>query len=356
MSQLSKQLPQPPSCAIIRGMSASRLDESALRPAEHLLVWAFAISLAMHVLIYGGFLVGHRLGWWKRDMMPAWLKSTKQTLAEIKKNQPQPVMQEPPLLFVEVNPEAATQDAPKNAKYYSSQNAKAANPDATIDTQTPKIDGSQTHIPKTESAPRSRPVPLQPSPPKPPADAQQADADEKPKPKGGPKIGDLAMAKPAPQPGDGQVEDGKGEAQTEVHKRPHTLAEVTDQQTLHGEKMKQDGGVSRRLRISSLDTTATATGAYDAALIRAIQYHWDDLLERREFSRDRSGKVVLEFNLLYNGDITDLRVIESNVGDVLTYVCQRAILDPKPFPPWPTDMRRVIGGDSRDVTFTFYYE
>src|SRR5579871_6437913 len=99
----SKQLPVRASCCIVMGMSVSRLNESTLRPPEHLLVWAFIASLAAHLVVYGGFRLGHQFGWWNRDLLPAWLKPHHQTLAEIKKAQtlqPPPQQQEVPLVFV----------------------------------------------------------------------------------------------------------------------------------------------------------------------------------------------------------------------------------------------------------------
>ena len=66
--------------------------------------------------------------------------------------------------------------------------------------------------------------------------------------------------------------------------------------------------------------------------------------------------MVVEFRMNYDGRITDMRVIESDVGDLLSYVCQAAIKDPSPYERWPSEMRRVMNGDSRVVRFTFFYE
>jgi hypothetical protein len=43
------------------------------------------------------------------------------------------------------------------------------------------------------------------------------------------------------------------------------------------------------------------------------------------------------------------------VGDVLSYVCQAAIEQAAPFGKWPDDMRREIGANFREITFTFDY-
>jgi hypothetical protein len=50
-----------------------------------------------------------------------------------------------------------------------------------------------------------------------------------------------------------------------------------------------------------------------------------------------------------------MKVNDNNVGELLCLLCQRAVLDPAPYARWPSDMRRVIGDNYREVTFTFYY-
>jgi membrane protein involved in colicin uptake len=117
--------------------------------------------------------------------------------------------------------------------------------------------------------------------------------------------------------------------------------------------MKQEGGVHERGTLS-LDVARTPFGSYDAALIAAVQQRWYDLLDATRFAQ-RSGKVVLEFRLYYDGRITDMKVDGNEVGEMLGLLCQRAITDPAPFAQWPSDMRRAIGKNYRDVMFTFYY-
>jgi hypothetical protein len=65
--------------------------------------------------------------------------------------------------------------------------------------------------------------------------------------------------------------------------------------------------------------------------------------------------VGIEFRLHYDGRITDVRVVEQDVGELLSLYCRRAVSDPAPFAPWPTEMRQMVGRDYRDVRFTFYY-
>ena len=45
----------------------------------------------------------------------------------------------------------------------------------------------------------------------------------------------------------------------------------------------------------------------------------------------------------------------STVGDLFAYLCRDAIENAAPFGQWPSDMRRMVGANFREITFTFYY-
>lgn len=210
----------------------------------------------------------------------------------------------------------------------------------------PKIEGKQEHVPKTEDTPRSPYDKLQPdfsalNPPKPV---------EKPKPAMPESAGDIAMARPDPnlRPDTGNTDEP----------RPRTVAEAKMRQNrtkTAGEAMKQEGGVNHRLQLSSVDARSTTFGAYDAEFINAVSSRWDDLLDSMSYAGYRHGRVRLQFRLHYDGRISDMKVLETDVGDVLTTLCEKAVLDPAPFDKWPREMRMEIGKDYRDVTFTFFY-
>ena len=105
---------------------------------------------------------------------------------------------------------------------------------------------------------------------------------------------------------------------------------------------------------SSLDVTATPFGAYDAAIVAAIQHRWYALLDDQRLTRG-TGKVAVRFRLHDDGRVTTMDVTENTVGELLSILCERAIRDPSPFAPWPSDMRRLVGANYREVNFTFYY-
>jgi hypothetical protein len=312
------------------------------------LAWAFAISLAFHLLLFGGYFAGHKLAAWQNLHWPAWLRPVQALVEAFKKKENLGLTVQPretPLVFVEVNPAQATPEPPKDASYYSSRNSKAANPQPDQDTGVPKITGNQTQIAKTEDVPREKFTPLQPSRPVPQPQASQEEL--KAKPTQAP--GDLTTGKPDPTP---KTDDGQ-----QTRSRPRTIKEAlarAQSNRIPGEKMKQDGGVKRHQEIASLDTRATPFGAYDEALIQAISQHWYSLLDQRSYASDSRGKVVLQFRLHYDGRITDMTVAENTAGEVLGLICQKAVLDPSPFATWPGDMRRLLG-DTRNIQFTFYY-
>ena len=312
------------------------------------LTQAFVISLAVHLLLFATFRIGNRQGWWQKVHLPIWLVTAKQSLADVLKEmkKSQAAEREVPLLFVDVNPAQASAEPPKSAKYYSDKNSIAANPDADKETAIPKINGTQNQIVKTEEVPRTKAFPLQPTPP-----APRVEPVEESKPKLALAPGDLTLAKPAEIV---RRDDGQGK-----ESRPRTIQQALARQQqrvgLAGEKMKQDGGVKRRALESSLDVQATPFGAYDAAIIDAVQRRWYYLLDSRDFARDRTGKVMLEFRLNYDGRITDMKVAENTVDELLCLLCQKAVMDPAPYAAWPSDLRRLVGADYREVRFTFFY-
>jgi hypothetical protein len=124
---------------------------------------------------------------------------------------------------------------------------------------------------------------------------------------------------------------------------------------LMGESMKQEGGVKKFRIESSPNLLATPFGAYDAAMIQAIQQRWFGLLEGVPSARNASGKVTVKFHLMSDGQVIEMLVEEDTVGVIQSLLCQRAISDPAPYGKWPSDMRRLVGDDHRLIRFSFYY-
>jgi outer membrane biosynthesis protein TonB len=334
----------------------AQLDVRDLSPASYPRARALVLSLLLHALLLAGLELGHRTGLWQTRLFFS-KKSlevdaeTARLLAEAKQRLEE-IEREVPLIFVQVDPQQATDQPPEAAKYYSALSSKAANPDTTRDELTPRIEGQQDKVAKTQDTPRPEAQPLQPAPPPPP---QAAETKPQPEPTPQPSVrpGNLAVPK---SPDLLAKEALKQPKPIETPPRPRTLADARKQMSgLAGEKMKQEGGARRFSLEPSLDVRATPFGAYDAAIIAAIQKRWYDLLDERPHAAGYSGKVVLEFRLNSNGQVSDMRVSDYSVTEILALICQRAVQDPAPFAPWPDDLRRMVGKDHRDVRFTFYY-
>jgi len=319
-----------------------RLD----RLESNRLVWAFVISLALHLTVWGVYEGGEKLGVWRALRVPAWLQKLAQALTPPKvQSALVPKEKEPPLVFIDVQDSQAITEPPKNAVGYSDKNSVAANPDSNKDTNLPKIDGAQDKVIRTETAERKPFDKLMPSAPPQP---DQPKEEERAKPET--PAGDLTFSKPDPKlrPDSGTAEHTKPRSLTEARLR-------NPASQLPGEKMKQDAGTRQMGYAPAFDVKATGFGAYDRAFIAAVSQRWYDLLEARNYAGYRQGKVAVEFRLNYDGRITEMRTVENTVTETLSYLCQKAVLDPAPFEKWPREMRLMIGEDSRKITFTFYY-
>jgi len=349
------------------------------RDYESRLAWALVLSLLFHALLFGTWKLDQRYHFIERIQLPAWMFPPKR-LAERMILQPAPAqVQQPPVLevlpmqYVDVNPAAVTAEPPKDTPYYSIANTAAANPIADKQTAVPKFDGTETRIVRTATVKIPTPPPLAPAPPlvklvprfdpasvsPQTANVQRTTpAEEELKPKATIAPGDLTLARPSETNRKGQGQDAQA--------RPKTLKEAISRLAARdpaaaaaagmvGNQMKQEGGVKRRNVTSSLDVRSSPFGAYDAAIIYAVQSRWYALLDSKNYAGEANGKLSLEFRLHQDGRVTDLKINAQTVDEIYSIICQRAILDNAPYEKWPPDMRRMIHADYRDVTFTFYY-
>src|ERR1039458_3378725 len=128
------------------------------------LTWAFAISLALHLLVFGTYQTGKKYNLWQSLHWPAWRLPPK-IFPELlhKKEEPHPprLLQDIPLVFVNVSPAQATAEPPKDAKFYSDKNSLAANPVPDKITDVPNSSEEHPVVPKTEEVPREKFAPLQ---------------------------------------------------------------------------------------------------------------------------------------------------------------------------------------------------
>lgn len=298
---------------------------------------ALVFSLMLHLVVWGGYEVGKKAEWWKKLRWPA--------LLAVKQPPQQPVEKTNPLIFLDVAEPSI--EPPKQAKYYSDKSSQAANAEADQESDQPKLTGKQPEVAKTEDVPK--PVKAPPTPPAAAPQKSEASKAAQSNPANTLMPGDLDKASPADSP---TPEDNPTKPE-----RPRTLREAMAQKSsqLPGLQMQQSGGVHKRALKSSLDAMATPFGAYDRAIVEAVSQRWYDLLDSQKFASDRTGKVTVKFNLNADGTVTEVKISGNSVGDLLGYVCQAAIEQAAPFGKWPPDMRRMIGANFREITFTFYY-
>jgi hypothetical protein len=320
----------------VTGIKLNSLRLSGLENRR--LALALALSLAVHVLTWGGYAVGERFGWWQSVHWPTWLHRLTQKVIPV----PVPVANDEPPIFVEVSQPSA--EAPKKAQYFSTRNSKAANPDATRETDQPKLTGKQTDVPKTETVRKPDFSQTPPAPHSQSADNQQQASQQEL----AMNSGELTLGKPQ--------ESMQQQQQEQPQPRPRTLRQARAQlaHQLPGLQMQQDGGVPNHAIMPSLDVKVTGFADYDARFVSAVSQHWYDLLDSQQFALDRTGKVTLRFHLNYDGTISNMSFEQNTVGDLLGYVCQKAVTDAAPFERFPSDMRLKLG-DYCDVQFTFYY-
>jgi hypothetical protein len=141
---------------------------------------------------------------------------------------------------------------------------------------------------------------------------------------------------------------------TVAGQQSRTWTEAAVEDSTLGEPARKNGGANLLSVKPALVVKGSPTATYDAAFVSAVKARWYQLLENR--TPNAPGKVVVEFRMRSDGRVTNVSVIQNEVTEFLSAICQQAILDPAPYARWPGEMRRDVGADFRDVQFTFYFD
>jgi hypothetical protein len=94
---------------------------------------------------------------------------------------------------------------------------------------------------------------------------------------------------------------------------------------------------------------------YDNSFYDSISNSWYALLDGQKITKHKTGKVVLQFHLNYDGQITNMKVLQNSAGYALALICRKAVLASAPYKHWPDDMIRMVGANYRIINYTFYY-
>lgn len=246
--------------------------------------------------------------------------------------------QEVPLMFIEVTPQSEEVEPSPNAKYYSSASTRASNPDPVlVSKEEPRIHGVEQEMIRTTEKTRMQPEEMNPI---------QEDSGDRVHQEIEPETSNRPLF--ASKPSD------LGVGSAEEKPRPRTLKEAKKNISLIGTPTEQKGGVHRHSLVPQMDVRGTPFGNYDAAFIAAVQKRWYDLIDASAIVT-AAGKVVIIFKLYHDGRIDSVQEVSSTVNTLQGLLCQKAITDPAPYSPWPSELRRAVQGDVREVKFTFYY-
>ncbi|MDB6026937.1 MAG: hypothetical protein JWM68_3160 [Verrucomicrobiales bacterium] len=317
---------------------------------------ALIVSLLVHVTIYGTWKLGHN--WTSKWLSISGRESLNSASIAFKSDllsKQRADATEPPLIVIDVTPDSVPNDPSRSVPANVAQKAQGAmNTEAASlekgDTAMPKIDGKQEDYIKITENSRSKAMPLQPT------QAVKAvdKTDSQVRPSESKEIktpGDMAMKST-----DRETQNGESAAKgtsDETRARPKTLREAARKNGTPGEKSKLKGGTPQVAMTSSLAVNKTPVGEYYSEVFEAIRDRWVDLFS--QITTGTPGKVVISFNLHADGRVSEVMMEKSEVGEILSLICQRAILDPAPYRPWTTAMKHELNGSVQPVQLTFTY-
>ena len=140
--------------------------------------------------------------------------------------------------------------------------------------------------------------------------------------------------------------------QTLQRPRPKLLPNLT-----HGPLMKSEMSAPRVGRIA-IECRMHSYGVYVQEMLQSVEEQWNQLARGsiQYLQRDLlPGRITLRFELLSNGQISNLIRIDSEGESLPAELCRQAIASRVPFGQWNQDMINDFG-DSDTVTISFLYQ
>ncbi|MSU36931.1 MAG: hypothetical protein EXS36_17910, partial [Pedosphaera sp.] len=142
-------------------------------PPSRMVAGWLLLSLLLHMFVAGEYWLVQQaaLRWpakvpsWIRDLLPK--SSPRPNPADPEDRRTLP-LEDPSLVFVEVDPQAVSEEAPDKTPFYSTANSLAAQvTPAAKEVPKPQIDGQQEKLVRTFENPKPKPVPPVTQPPAP---------------------------------------------------------------------------------------------------------------------------------------------------------------------------------------------
>jgi TonB-like protein len=336
------------------------------------LVICLALSVALHLLLFVFIVVlgGTQL---LAHLFHPKVEPEEEDMPKLVLLQRQPP---PPQEFMETDASQESKTRPKQSPFYSERNTLAQDQSARSDQNRPEIKGRDKNFPATEdvtlskNAPPSPPTPATPAkPPSKPAQPEKQKPAPKPAEKAqpAPSQDDLvkkeyAILKPKAveatpaHPDDVPVEAQQAEpAETptpEQARAPPVPAQRPPVRAIPTQASSLTGGISRK-GIISFDTQESPAGYYDKVLLQTITQRWYMLIGDRY--RNQAGNVKIEFDLLSDGQVSNVQVqSDDSIGPLLANLCREAIVASAPYRPFPPNLQ-PLWGDTRHIKITFQY-
>lgn len=271
---------------------------------------------------------------------------------------PSPTPREPNV-FMETDEDQTAAAPPANTEFYGTRNTVAANPENPTGQEgdTPYLTGDDDRLLATKTVLLPRPASPPPPPASPPPGGAAADVPPPEKPAPVPAEG-LTQAEPPPPeprklamlggPADSGLLPPAPPAQPAV-----TLPGRAGGDLPRGKSRLVATGVART-GVAAFNVAESPFGAYDRELIRAVQSRWLALIDRYGIY-EQAGTVTLYFELYDDGSVRNLSRKTNTGGEMAALWCEKAVTEAAPFMALPENLRLLLGGQPRDVTFTFYY-
>lgn len=140
--------------------------------------------------------------------------------------------------------------------------------------------------------------------------------------------------------------------QTLQKPRPKLLPDLT-----HGPLMKSEMSAPRVGTIA-IECRMHSYGVYVQEMLQSVEEQWNQLARGsiQYLQRDLlPGRITLQFELLSNGQISNLTRVDSGGKSLPAELCRQAIASRVPFGQWNQDMINDFG-DSDTVTISFLYQ
>ena len=121
--------------------------------------------------------------------------------------------------------------------------------------------------------------------------------------------------------------------------------ETTENEALRGQLDKSGA-------LKNTEEPKTPAGIYDKALLQKISQKWYALVGDKY--RTQEGSVTMEFDLLADGTVCNLKAAHEDLELQPVEFCKQAILESAPFAPFPKELAGTWGSQ-RHIKFTFQY-